>query len=367
MSREFLKTFSPENQRSFEALTIPRLQRMVPDQDCAPQALLQASGVSSLSEFVRRRHGADPIDLGSIDDDGRPDPLRMRLQGLVKDFFLGESVYLERHSGQEHRSRRPPQHLDVRLIGSCKLSSTGEGIRLFCCRYGETVDGLKESSDSAWRYRDVQLHPRDVHLAIPSRAGLKPPDAVSLVSPLRMHPREYVEEGEAGAIFACTEKTPGYAADIYWSEEAFVESLNRLQDIGRQLIERAAIVRAIGRGAGECEFPGASAMLSKLYEGAAHYAQSQDNPLLLSGIWGIAVHKESPKSFLCQIGVVGFEFDFSKQDADRSILPSKERCFAIINFIMTRDEFGFLLLQPTCFTRRSIGALPWYDELPVLT
>lgn len=203
MSREFLKTFSPENQRSFEALTIPRLQRMVPDQDCAPQALLQASGVSSLSEFVRRRYSADPIDLGSIDDDGRPDPLRMRLQGLVKDFFLGESVYLERHSGQEHRSRRPPQHLDVRLIGSCKLSSTGEGIRLFCCRYGETVDGLKESSDSAWRYRDVQLHPRDVHLAI-------------------------------------------------------------------------------------------------------------------------------------------------------------------INFIMTRDEFGFLLLQPTCFTRRSLGVLPWYDELPVL-
>lgn len=367
MAREFWNNFSPENQRTFQTLSIPKLQALAPNDDCTPRTLLHSAGLSSLDDVIDRRHHAYPIELGTIDDDGAYSPFRARLHGLVKDFFLGESIHLERHRGREHLSRKPPQHLDVRPVGSCKLQATGDKIQLFCCRYGETTYSEREPYEPTWNYRDEYLHPRDIHLAIPSRAGLTPPDAVSLVNPLRMSPREYVQDGEAGAVFACTEGMPGYVADLYWSESAFIESLNRVQEIGRKLIKDFAIMRATVRGAGECEFPEASAILSKLYESAAQYGQTQEIPLFAAGIWGVALQKQGRGSFVCQMGVVGIEVDFSAQEPEKPILPNKERCFAIINFIVARDEFGFLSIKADRYTRRPIGDLPWYDKLPELS
>jgi hypothetical protein len=367
MAREFWNNFSPENQRTFQTLSIPRLQTLAPKDDCAPRAFLHSAGLSSLEDVIDRRHRAYPIDLGSIGDDGAYSPFRARLHGLVKDFFLGESIHLERHRGREHLSRRPPQHLDVRPVGSCKFPSTGDTIQLFCCRYGETQHTERNPYESSWAHRDETLHPRDIHLAIPSRAGLTPPDAVSLVNPLRMAPREYLEDGEAGAVFACTEGMPGFIADLYWSESAFIESLNRVQEIGRKLIGDYAIMRASVRGTGECEFQEPSAILSKLYESAAQFGQTQEIPLFAAGIWGVAVHKHSRGTFACQMGVVGIEVNYSSQEPDKPILPNKERCFAIINFILARDEFGFLSITPDRYTRMPLGDLPWYDTLPELS
>lgn len=367
MPREFWNNFSAESQRTFQTLSIPKLQALSPNHDCAPTTLLQSAGLSSLEDIMHRRHYAYPMDLGSIDDDGHYSPFRARVHGLVKDFFLGESIHLERHRGQEHLSRRPPQHLDVRLVGSCKLEATGDKIQIFCCRYGETNYSERPEYENQWTYRDEHLHPRDIHLAIPSRAGLTVPDAVSLVNPLRMSPREYVQDGEAGAVFACTEGLPGYVADLYWSESAFIESLNRVQEIGRTLIKNFAIMRATARGAGECEFSKASAILSKLYESAAQYGQTQEVPFFAAGIWGVAIHQGSRGAFNCQMGVVGIEVDFSHQENDKPILPNKERCFAIINFTLHRDEFGFISIAPDKYTRRPVGDLPWYDTLPSLS
>ena len=367
MAREFWNTFSPENQRTFQALSVPKLQTLAPGDNCAPSALLQSAGLSSLDDIIHRRHYSYPIELGFIDDDGAYSPFRARLHGLVKDFFLGDSIHVERHRGQEHLSRRPPQHLDVRPVGSCKLQATGDKIQIFCCRYGETTYQERDPHEASWNYRDEHLHPRDIHLAIPSRAGLTPPDAVSLVNPLRMSPREYLQDGEAGAVFACTEGMPGYVADLYWSETAFIESLNRVQDIGRALIENFAIMRATVRGSGECEFAEASAILSKLYESAAQYGQTQEIPLFAAGIWGVALHKQNRSTFVCQMGVVGIEVDFSAQESNKPILPNKDRCFAIINFIVARDDFGFISITPDKYTRRPLGELPWYDKLPELS
>ena len=181
-----------------------------------------------------------------------------------------------------------------------------------------------------------------------------------------MSPREYVQEGEAGAVFACTEGMPGYVADLYWSESAFIESLNRVQDIGRKLIENFAIMRASVRGSGERDFSEASAILSKLYESAAQYGQPHETPLFAAGMWGVAIHKQRRESYLCQIGVVGIEVDFKSSEPNKPIIPSKERCFAIINFVLTRDEFGFLTITPDRYIRKPIGDLPWYDTLPEL-
>jgi hypothetical protein len=122
------------------------------------------------------------------------------------------------------------------------------------------------------------MHPRDIQLAIPSRAGLTAPDALSLVAPLHMYPREFIEDGEAGAVFACAERMPGFIADLYWSEAAFMESLNRVQEIGRKLISKGAIMRATMRGTGENSFEEPSAILSKLYESAAQFGQTQEVP-----------------------------------------------------------------------------------------
>jgi hypothetical protein len=366
MAREFWNNFSPENQRTFQTLSVPKLHTLAPDKDCSPSTLLHSAGLQSLNDVIHRRHHSYPIELGSIDDDGGYSPFRARLHGLVKDFFLGESVHLERHRGQEHLSRRPPQHLDVRAVGSCKLETTGDKIQLFCCRYGETTHTERDPYEPSWHQRDEHHHPRDIQLAIPSRAGLTPPEAVSLVDPLRMSPREYLQEGEAGAVFACTEGMPGYVADLYWSESAFIESLNRVQDIGRKLIENFAIMRASVRGSGERDFTEASAILSKLYESAAQYGQTQDNPLFAAGIWGVAIHKQRRESYICQIGVVGIEVDFKSCEPHKPIIPSKERCFAIINFVLTRDEFGFLTITPDRYTRKPLGDLPWYDKLPEL-
>jgi hypothetical protein len=367
MAREFWNSFSQENRRTFQALSVPKLQTLAPNEDCAPGALLSSAGLSSLEQVIDRRHRAYPIELGSIDDDGAYSPFRARLYGLVKDFFLGESVHLERHRGRESLSRRPPQHFDVRPVGSCKFPTTGDTIQIFCCRYGETHYHEGDPNENSWDSRHETLHPQNIHLAIPSRAGLTPPDAVSLVNPLCMSPREYLQDGEAGALFACTEGIPGYIADLYWSESAFIESLNRVQEIGRKLIEGHAIMRATVRGSGECNFQDASAILSKLYESAAQFGQTQQIPLFAAGIWGVAIHKHGREAFVCQMGLVGIEVDFSSQQHDKPILPSKERCFAIINFILRRDDFGFLSITPDKYTRMPLRDLPWYDTLPELS
>jgi hypothetical protein len=67
------------------------------------------------------------------------------------------------------------------------------------------------------------------------------------------------------------------------------------------------------------------------------------------------------------MGVVGIEVNYSSQEPDKPILPNKERCFAIINFILARDEFGFLSITPDRYTRMPLGDLPWYDTLPELS
>lgn len=332
-----------------------------------PKSFLSSAGILSLDELVSRRERAFPTELGKINDDGLFDPFRARLEHVVTDFFLHEPVYLERHKGQEHLARRPQQHFDVREVGRCPYAPTGDITHIFCCRYGETAEpqGL-QIFETLEDFAELTSPAPSLILAIPSRAGLFAPDAVSLVHPLQMHPREYVGHGEAGAVFACTESRPGYVADLYWSKEAFIESLNRVQAIGRHLISHDAVAQATMRRTGQKNVPLPSAIFAKMYEEAAQCGQLQEPALVITGVWGVAIFPAENETFLGQIGVVGFEIDPSSDARDRKIATTQNGCFAVLNQTLSRDALGFLTIESGKFLRLPIRDLAWYEELPEL-
>ena len=173
--------------------------------------------------------------------------------------------------------------------------------------------------------------------------------------------------GEAGAVFACTEARPGYLAELYWSEDAFIDSLNRVQEIGRHLIKRDAVARATMRRTGESDLPVPSAIFAKMYEEAARVGQSQDRPLFVTGVWGVALFPAENETFHGQIGVVGLEIDLSLGADDKRIATGRGECFAVLNQTLQRDPLGFLDIQPGRFSRLPLGDLAWYEQLPELS
>lgn len=347
---------------------MPQLEHAGDATPARPGSFLSAAGIHSLRQLIDRREHRDPIELGKVDDDGRFSLFRARLECIVSDFFLGESVYLERHTGTEHLARRPQQHFDVREVAHCTYTPTGDTAHIFCCRYGETSESPTnlQSTTAVEEYLERLLHPPTIQLAIPSRAGLLPPVAVSLVHPLRMSPREYVTLGEAGAVVACTESQPGYTADLYWSKEAFIDSLNRVQEIGRHLIHSDAVARATMRRTGEIELPVPSAILAKIYEETARFAQSLEPLLFITGVWGVAVFPADNGTYTAQIGVVGLEIEESSQETGNTIAAGKNECFGVLSQTLSRDALGFLSIEPGRFSRLPIGDLAWYDRLPTL-
>lgn len=368
MSPRFNEQFSANNRDIFKRVRMPTLE-VGPDAPVAhPQSFLSSAGIHSLRQLIDRREHHDPIELGKIDDDGKFSPFRARLECIVSDFFLGESVYLERNTGHEHLARRPQQHFDVREIARCTYTPTGDTAHIFCCRYGETAEaGINlQSTTAVDEYLEKLLHPASIQLAIPSRAGLLPPDAVSLVHPLRMFPREYVKLGEAGAVVACTESRPGYVADLYWSKEAFVDSLNRVQEIGRHLIHTDAVARATMRRTGEIELPIPSAIFAKIYEETARFAQSLEPSLFITGVWGVAIFPGDNGTYTTQIGVVGLEIEEEIQGTGNTIATGKNECFGVLSQTLSRDAVGFLSIEPGRFSRLPVADLAWYERLPEL-
>jgi hypothetical protein len=333
----------------------------------SPRSFLSSAGINSLNEMVTRREHVLPTELGKINDDGHFDPFRARLEHFVTDFFLHETIYLERHKGQEQLGRRPRQHFDVREVGRCTYAPTGDTAHIFCCRYAETPEPLGIKIFEALEDFEDPPTPPSLILAIPSRAGLLAPDALSLVHPLELQPREHLGRGEAGAVFACTESRSGYVADLYWSKDAFIDSLDRVQTIGRYLIDHDAVAQATMRRTGRKTFPPPSAIFSKMYEEAARVAQLQDPALLITGVWGVAIFPGENETFNGQIGVVGYEIEPSTDGPAKAIAKTQNGCFAVLNQTLKRDPLGFLTIEPGRFSRLPIGDLAWYEELPELS
>jgi hypothetical protein len=301
--------------------------------------------------------------MGHVDELGKPSPSHSHITNTIKEFFLSEARYLEVHRNYEASARRPNQYFDVRQVGvTTELYASHEGcvapqsVQIFCCRYEEELQSHHSSKEH-------------LTLAIPSLAGLKPPDAISLVNPLGMQPREYIDQGEAGAILCFSPASQRYVADLYWSPSAFTRSLSQVQEIGKMLIKVDAIGEAAQKGIGVVDVHRASAILAKLYEAVAQLGQAVEEPFFSAGIWGVAVLPQRDNTYRCVMGVVALEVPDTSDGAHnessttRSLFISK-RNFAVANFSVYLDDFGFLKISSEDCKRYPIAPLAWFDRLP---
>lgn len=326
---------------------------------------LEACGASNLSDVVTRRNHSPPVALGRVDEYRRPDITRQFITQIIKDFFLSESCYLEKHRGSESTARKPSQYFDVRELGS----PSGEGrMRLYCCRYGEGTIRVEDRTvpDSTWNDELCSTHPRGVTLAIPSSAGLQVPDAASLVNPLLMLPREYIAEGDAGAILVINADTFAYSMELYWSEMAFYNSLARIQDFGRLLIEEDAVSDAAHNGTSVCDIHRGSALLSKIYECAAQAALIVTPRFFVRGVWGVAIIPQGPDTFMCQLGTIGFQMEEPSTEGTHSLLVTRESNPIVANISICRDPFGFVSMEVDKLSIIPAKNITWYDKLPNL-
>jgi hypothetical protein len=208
-------------------------------------------------------------------------------------------------------------------------------------------------------------------LAIPASPHTNPLEALSMINPLSMNSLELVNE-DAGAIFCFSPGTFGCVARLYWSEAAFMKSLNRVQAIGSALIEKKAIDYAVDKGQGISRFDEGSALLAQLYESIAVLGHAQEPLFITAGIWGVAVKPQTHGYFLCQMGIVAVEVEpIHTQDSTSTLqllTPNlSKRHFVVANFTVSRDRYGFVDILPEKYETYPLQPLAWYDSLPSLS
>ncbi len=359
--------FSTENAAAFGTLgqlSSPANERRAPSASVA----LKHSGAHRLTDIVERRSSARPITLGQVDEFKRPDISRQFITGLIKRFFLSDSIYLEKHRGSEYTARKPLQHFDVREISRLATNSSKDTSIVYCCRYGESAHDPEAQTrpDGSWNEELLASHPKAIRLAIPSSAGLEVPDAASLVTPLVMLPREYILEGEAGAFLVVSPNTFTYSIELYWSTRAFQNSLNQMQELGRLLIEENALESAIRDGKGIRDVHRGSALLSKAYESVATAALEITPQLLISGIWGIALLPRKDNTYLCQLGTMGCQIEEPISDGHHKVLLTKNPCIIVTNLSVKRDELGVVSMDVEKISIVTPDTITWHNTLPEL-
>jgi hypothetical protein len=359
--------FSAETAATFgvlDSLSAPSRHRA----PVSPALALKNTGVSELQEVVSRRSSASPIALGNVDEYDKPDISRQFITGVIKQFFLSDSVYLEKHRGREHTARRPFQYLDVREVGRTDQDPKAADTIIYCCRYGESSNDphMQTKPDRTWNEEASASHPHRIRLAIPSSAGLQIPDAISLVNPLLMLPREYIEEGEAGAFLAVNPRNFTYTMDLYWSKIAFQQSLEQMQELGRILIEEDAVSNAVECGKAVSDIHRGSALLAKAYESVAQAAISITPQLLMSGIWGIAVLPSTNDSLTCQLGTIGWQLEDPSTEGLHQVSLKEKPQIAVTNLSITRDNLGMVSMDVEKFSVVAPSKLTWYTRLPSL-
>jgi hypothetical protein len=366
MSRNFWNHFSPSSKAIFGVLSPPKSpDPSISNISGSPSDILGQAGSDNLSDVIKRRDNAQLFTMGHVDELGRPSLAHTTISNAIKDFFLSDTARLEVHRGTESSARRPSHYFDIRQVGTTNNSlneeqqqGTAEPIQIFCCRYGEEIQSRAHARNS-------------LTLAIPASAGLKAPEAVSLINPLSMLPREYINEGEAGAILCYSPSTHRCVADLYWTHSAFMHSLNQVQTIGRTLIEMDAIKEAADTGIGVVDIHRASAILAKLYEAVAQVGQTTGEPFFSAGVWGVAVLPQRDNTYQCLVGVVALnvphisETEQEQLDSTQTLFLSK-RNFAIATFRLYRDDFGFLKIRAEECKLHPLKPIPWFDRLPAV-
>jgi len=258
--------------------------------------------------------------------------------------------------------------LSTREVARCAKFNAADETRLFISSLKVPATGELAKLVSLRQGCDVQKAEGSVVVTIPSSAGLNPSAAASLTVPCAQPPCEYVFEGHAGALVSFTPHSSELLIDLFWTPSAYLDSLNSLQSIGRYLIHSDAIGRSVERGQGDTEIKGASALLSKAYEAVSMVGQMDNEPFIVSGVWGVAVLPRPKESYdyLLQMGVVGLLPDLSQNSTSTPIMEIKERQMIVVNLSLTRDSFGLVQMEPQKVTRLGLERFEWHEELPMI-
>jgi hypothetical protein len=328
--------------------------------------LLSKTGATGFEDLTERREQSKPVALSKVDEHGALNVHNVRRYETIRNFFAPRSFQPD--SGHHERlAQWTDSSLDVRPLGGYLFGRDGEALEFYSCRCELNHGGAPKRSSFAF---DSSLHEESPKVAIPSSPSTNPLESLSMINPLRMSSMEFVGQ-DAGAIFCFSPSTFGCIARLYWSEQAFMESLNRVQTIGSALIRMQADNYAAEKGEGILRFNSGSALLAQLYESVAVLGQSSDPLFITHGIWGAAVIPQTHGYFLCQLGIVALGVDLLKPrgETDPFTLvtpdPAKKR-FVVANFIVSRDQFGFVDILPEKCEAYPVEPLPWYNSLPAL-
>jgi hypothetical protein len=370
MSQQPLHNFNPSTAVQYQLGILSSPAREARDQRVSPATLpnlLTKMGAESFDDLAQKREQAKPVAFAKVDDFGALNIHNVRRGEMIRNFFTVSSF--QPHEDQkEYGAKHPHSSLDVRSLGGCLLGPEGEALEFYSCRCELTQAEGRRRKPLAMLSALQGAAPT---IAIPASPHSNPLEALSMINPLRMNSLELVNE-DAGAIFCFSPSTFGCVARLYWSEAAFMKSLNRVQAIGSALIGKRAIEYAAEKGQGISRFDEGSALLAQLYESVAVLGHHREPLFITAGIWGVAVKPQTHGYYLCQLGIVAVEIEpVSSQDATSELQlvtpnPSK-RHFVVANFIVTRDQFGFVDILPEKYERYPVQPLAWYDSLPSLT
>jgi hypothetical protein len=290
------------------------------------------------------------------------------LRERIHSFFSTQSLTRSVSFGSGKRTKSIGCDLRVHQIGEINNPSTSKVTKLFWSSCAVRVTGDTASLTAIQRKQKPGEVSGEEIAAIPATAGLTPHHAASLTAPVHQPPCEYIFLGDAGAVFSFCPDTFAVSAELSWSPDAYVGSLNALQEVGRWLIASNAIERAVQLGTGTRDIRGCSALLSKAYETAAQIGQTHEEPFLVSGLWGIAVLPRPKESYdyLLQVGVVGLTINQDDLQDLSKLALIRDRSMVIVNVQLSRDELGFVSMVPEKVSTFPLQRIEWHSSLPVL-
>jgi hypothetical protein len=328
---------------------------------------LEAAGCRRLGDVLKKLD-KPPFILSAEPTPGEPDLHQGYLRDQMQTFFSTYSLTSSTSNPRGRRTRPPECELKVHKIGEVSSLQSSHVTQLYW-----SSCAVRLSGDTAclaalnWDRSPEEVVGEEV-TAIPATAGLTPSHAASLTAPVHQPPCEYVFFGDAGAVFSFCPDTFQVSAELSWSPEAYLGSLNALQAVGRWLIASRAVERAVQLGTGTQELRSCSTLLSKAYETVAQVGQTHEQPFLVSGLWGVAVLPRPKDHYdhLLQVGVVALPVGGDDlQDLSKLTLLHEQK-MVIVNLQLSRTDLGFISMVPDKVSLFPLQDIEWHSSLPVI-
>lgn len=326
---------------------------------------LKIAGCNRLNDVFRQVEER-PRSLALQRDNGDVDIHHQYLRNQINSFFSTRSLTHFTSVNGGRRSKPLGCSIQVRKIGEVASPPHSHETELFWTSCSIPLSGEHANLAAIhWERRPEEVQGEPL-TTIPASANLTPLEASSLAVPIRQSTYEFIFSGQAGAIVSFSPNTFAITAELTWSPEAYVGSLNALQEIGKWLIAARSIERAVETGMGTQEVRGCSALLSKVYEIAAQVGQTHWQPFLVSGLWGIAVLPRPQQSYdhLVQVGVVGLKIQEDDIHDLSKITLVQDRTMAVVNVHLSRNDFGFVTTTADKVSTFPLQHIEWHTTLP---